>query len=350
MKILVVNSSWVGGWLDHVIKGLNENNHETFNLSYKRSKSFLRLLKLNNIVQVRNKLEEQDWQRFNRDVIKKFEEIRPDVFLTMNESRLFPETIRHIKNNKCVTVCFVPDNPFDSHRYTLFPVSLKYFNKLLVSDRIWIQAITNVAPDSKVIKIPSGGAYNPEFFYPVEENQISHEEREKLSCDISFTGESYGILAEGGYRACILDQLGSFNVKIWGDQGWIKRFPFHSNLERFYQGDRLPYDHLRKLYHLSTININMPSPQIFTGFQPRVFEIAACKGFQIVDWREELNRYFNEDELVSFRNTKDLLEKAEYFIKNPENRDSYVEKAYNKVRENHTWEQLLSTITPEILN
>ena len=163
--------------------------------------------------------------------------------------------------------------------------------------------------DSEIIKIPSGGGYNPDIFFPVEEPDITDEEREILSCDISFTGESYGMLAEGGYRAGILDQLGSFNVKIWGDKGWERRFPYYSNLQRFYRGGRLSYDHLRKLYNLSTINLNMPAPQIFTGFQPRVFEIAACRGFQIVDWREELDIYLTRMSLSALRAQGNCLRK-----------------------------------------
>jgi len=350
MKVLIVNNAWAGGWLDHVVKGLNDNQHETNVIRYERSKSLLRSLKLNNLIRINDFLEEQELVKFNRLVINSFEEIRPEIFITLNQSRLYPDTIKHIKQNNCITVCFVADNPFDSRRYTFFPVSLKYFNKLLVSDRIWIPSISNVAPGSEIIKIPSGGGYNPDIFYPVEESQISDEERELLSCDISFTGESYGIMAEGGYRAGILDQLGSFNVKIWGDPGWIKRFPYHSNLRKFYQGDRLSYDKLRKLYHLSTININMPSPQIFTGFQPRVFEIAACKGFQVTDWREELDIFFNKDELVCFNNISDLFEKVNYFLHNPEKRASFVGKAYNKVVTNYTWASQLKTLIPQVLS
>ena len=83
----------------------------------------------------------------------------------------------------------------------------------------------------------------------------------------------------------------------------------------------------------------MPSPQIFTGFQPRTFEIAACKGFQIADWREELDEWFTGEELVTFRNIPDLVEKIEFFLKYPEKRIPYVDKMYLKVTRNHTWKQ-----------
>lgn len=349
MKVLTVNNAWAGGWLDHVAQGLSSLGYEIVSVRFERQNSLLRTMKLHNVAQIGQSLADRDIIHFNELVLQRFEETMPEMFLTMNQSRLLPSTIKHISERNCTTVCFIADNPFDSHRYTYLPVSLQYFRKLLVSDRIWIPGIKNVAPHSEIIKIPSGGGFNPDIFFPVEEPDITAEEREILSCDISFTGESYGMLAEGGYRAGIIDQLGSFNVQIWGDKGWERRFPYYSNLQRFYRGGRLSFDHLRKLYHLSTINLNMPAPQIFTGFQPRVFEIAACRGFQLVDWREELDIYFNKDELVCFKSTGELLEKADYFIKHPDERKPFVENAFNKARKSFTWEEQLKTLLPEIL-
>jgi spore maturation protein CgeB len=337
MKILVVNSSWVGGWMDYVVSGLKANGYNVTQMSYERKKSVMRIVKMHNIIQIRDILEKQSWDLFNKKVKKTFDDYRPDIFITMNESYLLPDTLKYVNNNGCKTVCFIADNPFDSYRFTFLPISLKYFSQILVSDKIWIQAIRNVSPSSKIVKIPSGGGFSEELFYPVGEDEISDTERIELSCDISFTGESYGIRAEGGYRAGILDQLSNYKLKIWGDKDWHLRFPYYDNLRTAYQGRRLSFDKLRKLYRLSTINLNMPSPQIFTGFQPRVFEIAACKGFQIVDWREEIDELFNNDEIVTFKSIPDLKDKIEYFLKNPDKRQPYVDRLFVKVWNNYTW-------------
>ncbi|KAF5053429.1 Glycosyl transferases group 1 [anaerobic digester metagenome] len=270
------------------------------------------------------------------------------MFITFNESYLYSDTIEIIKGKGCKTVVFVADNPFDPLRFSFFPISLKFFNVIFVHDRIWIPSITRVAPKSKIVKFISGGGFDPKQFYPPESNSITNDEIKQLQCDISFTGESYNMRGEAGYRSDIIDLLGDFDVKLWGDDGWKTRFPYYKNLKRFYQGGRLSYDHLRKLYFVSTINLNMPSPQIFTGFQPRTFEIAACKGFQIADWREELDEWFDEDELVTFKTSQELLEKSEYFVKNPKKRLPYIEKLYKKVVNNHTWEKLMPSIMNDI--
>ncbi len=348
MKILIVKSGWIGGWMDHVISALEKNGNNVTAIEYQRQKSPLRIIKLHNVIQIRNYLENKSWYAFNKKVKRIFDEIKPDIFLTMNESYLLPDSIHYIRIRNCKTVCFIADNPFDSHRYSYFPISLKHFDVLLISDRIWIANIRNLAPNSKIIKIPSGGGFNPDIFYPVDERRITEVDRKEFSCDISFTGESYGMNPEGAYRAGILDQLGEYNVKIWGDSGWRMRFPYYENLSRFYQGERLPYKKLRKLYKISTINLNMPSPQVITGFQPRFFEIAACKGFQIVDWRKELDETFSENDLVTFKNIEDLKDKITYFLRNLEKRKPYVENLFGKVWNKYNWEHQAKKILEAI--
>lgn len=349
MKILVVSAPWIGGLFDSLANALKNNGHDVLQLHYKRQKSALRLIKIHNIPQIHNMLEKKSWRKFNDKVLLNFKIFKPDLFISMNQSYLLPETVKIIQNNNCRTINFVADNPFDSHRYSYFPITLKYYNEILVHDKIWIPSIKNVAPKSRIIKIISGGGFNKDLFYPVEEKDINNDDRTRLSCDVSFTGESYGMNAEGGYRAGILDHLGDYNLKIWGDDGWKLRFPYYNNLESAYKGGRLPYEDLRKLYHLCKINLNMPSPQVFTGFQPRLFEIAACKGFQIVDWREELDEYFSDDEIVTFKDIPDLKDKIRYYLNHPKERNQKIEKLYRKVVENFTWQKQIKNIL-DIIN
>lgn len=349
MKVLVTHSPWIGGVFVYLSNGFEKNGCQTARVVYKRQKSALRLIKIHNIPQIGTYLERKSWSIYNKQVLTCFKEFCPDLFITMNQSSLLPETVREIQKGKCRTACFVADNPFDSNRFTYFPITLKYFDYLFVADRIWIPSIRNVAPKAKIIKTIGGGGFSKELFFPLDEKMLTENDRERFSCNISFTGESYGLQAEGAYRAGILDQLGSYKLKIWGDERWKIRFPYYDSLERAYQGDRLPFDDLRKLYRLSTINLNMPAPQVLTAFQPRVLEIAACKGFQIVDWREELDELFSDDELVTFRNIPDLLEKVDFFVKNPDKRQPYIDKLYAKVWNHHTWEKRAKEMLDHII-
>lgn len=346
MDILMTSAAWIGGLFDYFSEALINHGHKVEHLKYERKKSFIRNLKLQNIRQINAYLDNISWHSFNQYVSNQYSHYQPDVFIAFNEAYLLPDTVKLMQSAGCTTAVFIGDNPFDSHRFSFFPITLKYYNIILVSDRIWIPSIRNVAPKSKIVKVVSGGGFSERQFYPVDCDKITENDRKELSCDISFTGESYGMRAEGIYRAEIIDQLSKYNLKIWGDKDWQLRFAYYRNIEKAYQGGRLPFDKLRKLYRLSNINLNMPSPQCLTGFQPRLFEIAACKGFQIVDWREELDEIFSAEELVTFKNTDELEDKIDFYLKNPVERQPFVEKLFKKVRKKYKWENLIEEILP----
>lgn len=340
MKISAVVGLWVGNLFNQFIKAFENLDVDVNYIKVDDPKrNLLKKLYLHHIVDVRDYISKKENEDFNRRLFDSVCENKPDLLFVMNETGLETLTLAKIKNScRCKTAVWIADNPFDSSRFTYLPMNLKFFDYIFVSEGIWIPQIEKVAPYSQVIKIVSGGGYDKTIFYD-EPLVLESVENKWAHCLISFTGESYNLKAEGAYRAQILEYASNYDLKFWGDSGWKLRFKYHPNLKNCYQGGRLNYEELRKLYKTSLINLNMPAPQIITGFQPRVFEIAACKGFQIVDWREELNELFSDEELVTFKSIPDLLEKIDYFIKNPEKRTPYIEKMYTKVLNNYSWEQ-----------
>lgn len=345
MKAFIVSSGWIGGLYKYITKAFSENVFEVRSDHFEATqRPIVSSLKLRNIVQVRSHYLKKDMDAFNARVLKAIEDFKPQYFISFNECFLYAQTHEIIQSKGIKVIKFIADNPFDPLRFTHLPISLKYCDLILVHEKTWIPSIRRVAPKSIVEKIICGGGFDPSVFYPIDDSEITLEDQERLGCDVALTGESYGLRGEAGYRSDILDFLGEFNVKIWGDEGWKIRFPFYKNLEHYYQGGRLPFIDLLKLYKVANVNLNMPSPQIFTGFQPRTFEIAAAKGFQIADWREELDEVFTEDELVTFKTIPELIEKVDYFKRNPEKRESYIENAYQKVMQQYTWDKQIETI------
>ena len=68
----------------------------------------------------------------------------------------------------------------------------------------------------------------------------------------------------------------------------------------------------------------------------RAFKITACGGFQICDKVEGLDNYFKDDELCRVDvNQKSWFEKIEYFINNPIERQSYIQKGIARIRKEH---------------
>lgn len=286
---------------------------------------------------------------YNNYVIQSLRSNQIEYFFNYSGGNLLPETIRYIRDNlKCKTICFIGDNPFDPlpKRDKYFAMGLRYYDILLSPEPTWDKLIKNVAPKSKIIRFYGG--YEPDYFFPVSKSEISDEDIKKFSCDISFTGGSYGSSPEGSYRAGILGLLEDYNLKLWGDNRWNWRYKYYPNIEKAHSGTRLSYAELRKQYRLAKISLNIPSPMLTRGFQPRIFEIAAAKGFQIVDHTDELYNFYERDEVVTFKDPFDLKEKLDYYLNHPEERSLIVNKMYNKTVDSYSWTNQIKLVINEI--
>lgn len=348
MKIAFPYNNWRGGFLKSIQKACEKLGHETLFCNRYNPPLINKILRRVDIKSLKIHATHFKEVEHNRNLFQKLSRFRPEVFINLSGSSLFPETVQKIRGDlKCTTVCFIADNPCDPApiRDKYFAMSLEFYDVLLLPEPIWEKMIRNLAPMSKII--PFYGGYEPENFFPVSQQEIEQEDMERFTCDVSFTGGSYNESPEGTYRASILGQINKYTIKIWGDKGWQYRFQFYPSLQEAYQGARLSYSELRKVYTISKINLNLPSPQILTGFQPRVFEIAACKCFQIIDHSDELYSIFDEDEIVTFKGINDLREKIAYYLNHSDKRKMIAEKAYQKVVNEYTWENQIAKIINE---
>ncbi len=92
----------------------------------------------------------------------------------------------------------------------------------------------------------------------------------------------------------------------------------------------------------------MPSPQITTSFQPRVFEIAACKGFQIIDYSKDLSLVFDENRIAAFKNYQELKEKIDFYLAHPEERQKIVDYMYAVVKDEYSWDNQVKKIAEKM--
>jgi hypothetical protein len=347
MKILFPFNDWVGGFQESMKTACEELGHEVYGCTRYKSSILLRILhRISNNIKIglENKIKESRIISSNKFLIENIIRFKPDIFISIIGQGYLPQTIKYIQQELGVkTISYVADNPCDPNRTKYFAMSLRYFDVLLYPDDIWLKILDRLAPKS--IKIKFLGGYDPKLFFPADIKNANEYHLKKLTHDIVFSGGSYYESAEGAYRAGILGQLAEegYKIQIWGDSGWEFRKKFYPGLEGVINKYRLQYEDLRYLLQLSKIYINMPSPQIFTAFQPRVFEIAAAKGFQIIDHSDDLYPIFGEN-FVSFRSYADLKEKINYYLVHSNERIRISEKMYEVVKENYTWKNQLRKV------
>jgi len=106
---------------------------------------------------------------------------------------------------------------------------------------------------------------------------------------------------------------------------------------------------LVKVFKASTININLTRPQLRTTVNQRVFDVFACGGFLLTDYRRYLDDILPfAAERITFSNPQDLKDKIDYYLKHTSEREELAVAARGAVCRNHTYlhrmEELLKIV------
>ncbi len=81
----------------------------------------------------------------------------------------------------------------------------------------------------------------------------------------------------------------------------------------------------------------------------RLFEATGSESLVITNFSEDLNDYFNDDEIVSYHNKNDALEKIKYFINNPQERRRIAANGKKRVLKSFSYEVRIKDINKIIL-
>ena len=171
----------------------------------------------------------------------------------------------------------------------------------------------------------------PEWHKRVE---LSEEDKKIYGCDITTAGNMYY------YRAKIFEPLvAKYDVKLWGSTMplWLD-----SPVKKVYQGRVVAELEKSKAFNGAKIVLNTFQGEVF-GVNQRFFEIAGCGGFQICEHRDAIQEFLKiGEEVVTFYNAKDLIEKIDYYLQNPEERKRIANAAYTRAQKEHTFENRLT--------
>jgi len=186
----------------------------------------------------------------------------------------------------------------------------------------------------------------PDFHKKITE--INEEDRIKYGSDVSFAGAGYY------NRKNVFAQLIDFNFKIWGSD-WHVGLPLSLLIQD--GGKRFTEEEAVKIYNYSKININLHSSMWHWDINPngdflnpRVYEILACGGFQLVDRRRYMEGLFEDGkDLVVFETVDDLRKKIKYYLANEEERSAIAAHGRETVLNNHTYERRIREMMNIIL-
>jgi spore maturation protein CgeB len=304
-----------------------------FNSAYELAGSFLS-------DDIRQNLARQTFvETLSSILLESFTEKPIDILICMAQAPISPRVLTELRRRGVITVLWFVE---DYLRFTYWKEVAKYFDYVFTIQKgECIDAIRRAGAEH-VHYLPT--ACDPAVHTPVK---LSPEEQQRWGSPISFVGAGYY------NRRQTFASLAHLPCKLWGTE-WPACKPFDRMVQE--AGRRLTPEEYIKIFNSTEINLNLHSSNERDGvdptgdfLNPRVFELAACGAFQLVDERALLADSFEiGKEIVTFSSLNDLKEKIEYYTQRPEERRKIAEQARARVLRDHTYdkrlEQMLSII------
>lgn len=152
-------------------------------------------------------------------------------------------------------------------------------------------------------------------------------------------------LAASEVRKIFLSAAAPYGLTIFGDAIW-KKPEWSGSLVQCYAGTSLRYDvETPQLYAAAKINLSICHPQVGDGNPIRVYDVLACGGFLLGEYRPALEREFTiGQDLDMFRTPDELARKIEFYLGNEALRRDIAAHGRQTVLQNHTYRNRISSI------
>lgn len=275
------------------------------------------------------------FKKAERDFLDYLDGKTYDMILFIKGELVRKELLRKIRNKHKTTALInvFPDNPL-FYFYTF--QAIPEYDHFFLKDSYVLNELKKVGY-SNCSYLPQ--ACSDRFHQRINPKILSSEERKKFSSDISFIGSIYP------QRQRVLETLKNHNLKIWGKTIW-QEVDKDSWILGYHQNELAAFEKKCKVISCSKINLNTHHFQndIF-GCNKRLFEICGCGGFQIVDYKNDLDKLFKVGKEVEvFSSSKELNEKIAYYLREPEERKKIASAGYKRAHRDHTYAQRIKKI------
>jgi spore maturation protein CgeB len=283
----------------------------------------------------KNKRVKDLWRSYmNKNLFKSVMDGKPDILFISKGETITVDTLWKIREKTSTRIVNVfPDNPFYTGKFEAIEPCHYFF----VKDS-YVLDVLQKAGLKNVYYLPQ--CTDPDVHKPM---QLNDQENELYCSDLSLIGSMYP------YRLKFIEQIVDFNPSLWG-RGWSKV----SNLEilKLYRGKDIRGTRKAKAISGSAISLNPHHPlNDINGVNRRTFDIAACRGFQLVDCKVDMERVFTiNKEIICFRTIDELRRLIEYYLRHPNERVQVAEAAYQRVLKEHTYDHRAKEILEIIKN
>ena len=263
----------------------------------------------------------------------------PDLVLSLAQAPLTLPVLQHLRKKKFLTAMWFVEN----YRH------LTYWQQLAAGYEFWFviqrdrcREALRQAGAKAVHYLPM--AADPTVHRPLD---VTEADRQRYGADVSFVGAGYA-----NRRQLLPSLIGHpWSFKIWGNE-WDGAGDVSPALQL--NGARIDTETCMKVFNATKINLNLHST---TGLgldpqadfvNPRTFELAACGAFQLVDHRSLLGDLFSSEELVSFREFREVSGMIPTWLRDDTARTAVAARAKARVLSEHTYVHRMSELLAQV--
>lgn len=271
---------------------------------------------------------------YTNDTIRQIERYNPDLVLTLVGFNLDQQMIHFLKKRKTILCIWLTEDPF----YMDDTIKLiKDYDYVFTVDEGAYAFYKKQFPENSIFHLPLGT--DPALYYP-------DSSQSEQAYDLCLIGYPYPERVELVHY--LMSRL-NYSLILVGPQ-WKKFEKYFRNKKKVVLINRwVEPTVVKDLFNKSKIILNPHRAHDFIknknklgieskSINNRTFDIAACRRFQLVPNKADLDQHFNlTNEIVSYNDHKDCLQLVEHFLNSDQERQFYSNNAYYRVIKNHTF-------------
>lgn len=225
----------------------------------------------------------------------------PDAVLVVTGKFVSSQTVKKIKEVlRCPVMLYLTESPYDDQKQLewVSPYDFVFCNEKTSVEKYRAQ-------HPRTYYLPH--SYNPEIHYPRNDDSYLYPE-------VFFAGSG----SEERVKTLLSLDLKKLDLALYGH--WRKAQD--TELIKYVEGGILPNEEAARYYSNSGINLNFHREDAGAeSANPRVFEVLACGGFLLTDFRAEVAELFQDGkDLVICHGPEDLEEKLHFYVERPKER------------------------------
>jgi spore maturation protein CgeB len=298
-----------------------------------------------------------------------------EAYIAKNRPRMSEELVRQVRRAQQSE----PLDLFFSYFYSasVYPEAIREISRIGIPTVNWycnasyqFHLVSEIAPAYDICLVPE--RFRLKDYQDIGANPVYCQEAAnpnvylpnpdlRQDFDLTFVGQRYGD------RPMFIRSLweGGFRVQVWGT-GWVetREGARRSRLRRAASrtlrrqafvphsicGAALNDREYVDMYSRSRISLGfskvaapLPGGAVVKQVRLRDFEAPMSGAFYLVEHTEELEDFFVPDkEIVCFESTDDMLEKAEFYLRNDRAREAISRAGLLRARREHTWQARLT--------